>query len=153
MLVGNLGSEYRFSYNVLGDNVNLASRLEGLNKEYGTEILIGEQTAALIGNAFLLREVDLVRVVGKKEPTRVYELLAAAGTELPKAQEEALSAYAAALEAYRAQRWDDALALFEAVLARAPADGPSLTMIRRCRLYRAEPPAPDWDGVFEATRK
>jgi len=153
MLVGNLGSEYRFSYGILGDNVNLASRLEGLNKEYGTEILLGDQTVQLIGDAFLLREVDVVRVVGKKEPTRVYELIADAGTEMPEPQKEALRIYAAALEAYRAQRWDDALALFDAVVARAPADGPSLTMIRRCRLYRAEPPAQDWDGVFEATRK
>jgi len=153
MLVGNLGSEYRFSYGILGDNVNLASRLEGLNKEYGTEILLGDQTVQLIGDAFLTREVDVVRVVGKKEPTRMYELIADAGTEMPEPQKEALRIYAAALEAYRAQRWDDALALFDAVVARAPADGPSLTMIRRCRLYRAEPPAPDWDGVFEATRK
>jgi adenylate cyclase len=70
MLVGNLGSEYRFSYGVLGDDVNLGSRLEGLNKQYGTEILIGEQTAELIGAEFVLREVDLVRVVGKSDTCR-----------------------------------------------------------------------------------
>jgi adenylate cyclase len=153
MLVGNLGSEYRFSYGILGDNVNLGSRLEGLNKEYGTEILIGEQTAEQIGKAFQLREVDVVRVVGKTRPTRVYELVAAADTELPAQHEAALRSYASALAAYRAQRWDEARAGFEDALARWPEDGPSRTMLRRCQLYREQPPPEDWDGVFGSTRK
>ena len=79
MLVGNLGSKYRFAYGVLGDHVNLGSRLEGLNKQYGTDILIGENTAQLVEKSFLLREVDLVRVVGREQPVRIYELLAKAG--------------------------------------------------------------------------
>jgi adenylate cyclase len=156
MLVGNLGSVYRLSYGVLGDNVNLASRLEGLNKQYGTQILIGENTAALVGDAFVLREVDMVRVVGKRRPTRIYELLAATGTALPEGQTAALRLYAAGLAEYRARRWTDAGALFEQALAHWPEDGPSSVMRERCRTHGMDldgAPPEDWDGVYEATRK
>jgi adenylate cyclase len=153
MLVGNLGSEYRFSYGVMGDDVNLGSRLEGLNKQYGTEILIGENTAELVNGAFRLREVDLVRVVGKKKPTRIYELLALAGTSLPEEQEAAFRDYAAALAAYRERRWHDAVGLLQQVLRRAPNDGPSRVLLERCGEFAESPPPPEWDGVFEATKK
>ena len=89
MLVGNIGSRYRFSYGVVGDAVNLGSRLEGLNKFYGTEILIGEQTAAMLGDGFRLREVDSVRVLGKKLPVRIFELLGEAGETLDPRREKA----------------------------------------------------------------
>jgi adenylate cyclase len=128
MLVGNLGSKYRFAYGVLGDHVNLGSRLEGLNKVYATEILIGENTAKLVEKSFLLREIDLVRVVGREQAVRIYELLAAAGTSLLPRREKALRSYAAGLEAYRQQCWDEALWLFKESLALWPEDGPSRTM-------------------------
>ena len=153
MLVGNLGSKYRFSYGVLGDNVNLGSRLEGMNKEYDTEILIGEGTAKLLGNAFVLREVDQVRVVGKQKPVRIYELIGHADAKLAPAELTALAEYRVALDAYRAQRWTDALGHFESVLAKRSNDGPSRAMIERCKSYLEAPPAGDWDGVFVATRK
>jgi adenylate cyclase len=153
MLVGNLGSEYRFSYGVLGDDVNLGSRLEGLNKQYGTEILIGDKTAELVGAAFRLREVDAVRVVGKKQPTRIYELLAAAETPLPEDLEVLLRDYAAALAAYREQGWPEAVRLLEKVLAQRPDDGPSRVLLGRCRVFAESPPPAEWDGVFEATSK
>ena len=153
MLVGNVGSKYRFSYGVVGDAVNLGSRLEGLNKLYGTEILIGEQTAALIGDAFRLREMDRVRAVGKRVAIGVYELLSEAGATLDPEREKALDHYAAGLAAYRERRFDAALVELEAALALAPGDGPSRTLAERCRTYRAAPPAPDWDGVYEAISK
>ena len=153
MLVGNLGSKYRFAYGVLGDHVNLGSRLEGLNKQYGTEILIGENTAELIGNAFVLREIDMVRVVGREQPVRIYELLAKYGTPLPVEKDKAFRAYAAGLEAYRQQYWDEALRLFDESLILWPHDGPARIMAGRCQLYQHTPPPEDWDGVFEATSK
>jgi adenylate cyclase len=153
MLVGNLGSKYRFAYGVLGDHVNLGSRLEGLNKVYGTEILIGENTARLVEKSFLLREIDMVQVVGREQAVRIYELLATSGTSLPGEQENALRSYAAGLEAYRQQLWDEALGLFKESLALWPQDGPARTMADRCQIYQKAPPPEEWDGVFEATYK
>jgi adenylate cyclase len=153
MLVGNLGSKYRFAYGVLGDHVNLGSRLEALNKLYGTEILIGENTARLVERSFLLREVDMVRVVGKRQPVRIYELLAAAGTSLPPEREKALQAYADGLEAYRQLRWYEALRLFRESLALWREDGPSRTMTERCQIYQKSPPIEAWDGVFDQVHK
>ncbi|MEW6144686.1 MAG: adenylate/guanylate cyclase domain-containing protein [Thermodesulfobacteriota bacterium] len=153
MLVGNLGSKYRFAYGVLGDHVNLGSRLEGLNKGYGTEILIGENTAQLVGDKFLLREVDMVQVVGRVQPVRIYELLAAHGTPLHHEQEKAFGFYAAGLEAYRERQWNEALGIFNKCLGLCPDDGPSRTMAERCQIYRKTPPPEEWDGVFEAIHK
>jgi adenylate cyclase len=153
MLVGNLGSQYRFAYGVLGDHVNLGSRLEGLNKVYGTGILIGENTARLVEKSFVLSEIDIVRVVGREQPVRIYALLAKYGTSLPRAQEKAFSAYAAGLEAYRQQRWDEALGLFAECLTLWSGDGPSRTLAERCQLFHKTPPPEEWDAVFEAMYK
>ena len=153
MLVGNLGSKYRFAYGVLGDHVNLGSRLEGLNKAYQTEILIGENTAELVNGDFLLREIDMVQVVGREQAVRIYELLGRAGTSLPPEQEKAYSSYAAGLEAYRQQSWDDAIGLFSECLSLWKEDGPSLTMLERCEIFQKTPPPEAWDGVFEALYK
>jgi adenylate cyclase len=153
MLVGNLGSEYRFSYGVMGDDVNLGSRLEGLNKQYGSEILIGENTVELVGDAFVLREIDQVRVVGKQKPTRIYELLAESADGVPSEREKALVCYATALEAYRAQQWQEAVRLFHECETLWPDDRVARTMQNRCREFAAESRPGDWDGVYEATKK
>lgn len=153
MLVGNLGSKYRFSYNVLGDHVNLGSRLEGMNKFYGTEIIISETTAVEVKEKFTMREIDMVRVVGREQPLRIFELIGTAGTVLAPAQEQALGDYAAGLEAYRQQYWNDALGLFRNSLAASPQDGPSRAMIERCLIYQHTPPPEAWDGVFDSLRK
>ena len=153
MLVGNLGSRYRFAYGALGDNVNLGSRLEGLNREYGTEILIGENTAKLVGDAFRLRELDMVRVKGRQQTLRVYELLAQAEEALPEEVEKALAPFAAGLAAYRRQAWTEASAFFSRALEVHPADGAARTMLERCRIYRQTPLPSDWDGVFSVLTK
>jgi adenylate cyclase len=153
MLVGNLGCRYRFAYGALGDQVNLGSRLEGLNKMYGTEILLGENTAALVGTSFLLREVDLVRVKGRKQPVRIFELLGKSMDLVPKEKRESLSHFAAGLEAYRQQFWQEALGLFKASLALWPEDGPSRIMAERCEIYQEASPQGQWDGVFEMFTK
>jgi adenylate cyclase len=153
MLVGNIGSSYRFSYGVLGDHVNLGSRLEGLNKMYGTEILIGENTARLVGGAFLLREIDMVQVKGRRQPVRIYELLDRAGIKFAGEREEMLDSYAAGLEAYRRQLWTDALGHFQTCSRILPEDGPARVMADRCRIYLVSPPPQDWNGVFEHKTK
>jgi adenylate cyclase len=153
MLVGNLGSKYRFAYGALGDHVNLASRLEGLNKTYKTQILIGENTAHMVKKSFVFRELDTVQVLGREQAVRIYELLAKAGTSLPAGQEQAFRLYAAGLEAYRERHWNDALALFNEALTAWSADGPSRTMAERCQLYQKVPPPDEWSGVFEITHK
>lgn len=153
MLVGNLGSRYRFAYGVLGDQVNLGSRLEGLNKMYKTEIIIGENTANDLDGAFLLRELDRVRVKGKKKPVRIYELLEHASTGLPREKEEAYASYAGAMQAYWQRRWSDATDLFGRCSSLLPADGPAAVMAERCRVYEKTPPPEEWDGVFEHLNK
>jgi adenylate cyclase len=153
MLVGNIGSRYRFSYGALGDQVNLGSRLEGLNKMYGTEILLGENTAPLVDKSFLLRELDMVRVVGRKQPVRVYELVGKVNDSLPEQKLNALKLFAQGLETYRRQLWEEALARFNESLALFPQDGPSRVMAERCRIYKEACPPADWDCVFEHTSK
>lgn len=153
MLVGNVGSVYRFSYGALGDEVNLGSRLEGLNKIYRSEILVGENTVTLLGDAFRLREIDLVRVVGRQRPTRIYELLGRSGEPLPEARERSLSGYAEGLRAYRERCFDDARAPLEACLAAWAGDGPARTLLERCEEFCLAPPPTVWEGVYEATVK
>jgi adenylate cyclase len=153
MLVGNLGSKYRFAYGALGDHVNLGSRLEGLNKIYKTQILIGENTARIVEKSFVLREIDTVQVVGREQAVRIYELLAKAGTSLPVEQERAFRLYAAGLEAYRERRWSEAGELFNESLTLWVGDGPSWTMMERCKMYQKTPPLEAWGGVFEVTQK
>jgi adenylate cyclase len=153
MLVGNMGSSYRFSYGALGDNVNLGSRLEGLNKMYSTEIIVGENTANLLDGDFHLRELDRVRVKGKIKPVRVYELLAHSADVLSVETRDVVELYAAGLAAYYRQLWTDALQHFQKCTAILPGDGPSKVMAERCITYMQLPPGEDWDGVFEHLSK
>ncbi|MCK7577629.1 MAG: adenylate/guanylate cyclase domain-containing protein [Chromatiales bacterium] len=145
---GERGSTYRFAYTVLGDPVNLTSRLEQLNRTYGTEIMLGEQTANLVAGAFVLRDLDLVKVKGRAQQLRVFELVGRPQMPLPPGQEQMLRMYADALAAYRQRRWAEAADMFRRCMALWPEDGPSRLMSERCDLYLTTSPPEDWDGAF-----
>jgi adenylate cyclase len=156
--VGNMGSSLRYGYTALGDTVNLSSRLEGLNKEYGTHIIVNESTYEAVKNAeFLFRELDLIRVKGKLQPVTIYELFARVsdlqGDEALADAQARMRKFENARKLYRARKWSEAQREFQAILEKWPKDGPSLVYLKRCEEYLAEEPVPDWDGVFVMTHK
>lgn len=151
VVVGSVGSETARSFTVMGDTVNFASRLEGANKAYGTHLLIDGMTYDMAGDTIEAREIDLIGVVGREEPVRIYELAAMAG-ELPPERRKLYDIYAAALSEYRAGQWSLAEAALREALLLAPGDGPSTALLHRVEHFRDAPPA-DWDGVWRMTAK
>lgn len=151
-LVGSIGSQFMMSYTVLGDTVNLASRLEGANKFYGSRCLISDATAAGCADQVELREIDRLVALGQSQPQTVFEVMGRAG-ELTQAQALLRQHYAEGLTAYRQQRWDDATRAFTAALDAVPADGPSLAMKVRVASFQQNSPAPDWDGAWHLEQK
>lgn len=150
-IIGNMGSEQRMDYTMMGDTVNTAARFEGANKPYGTFVMISEVTYEQIRDKFVVRKLDLLKVVGKTKPIAVYELVGRIG-EVNEEKMQILNRYHEALEEYYKKDWNKAHGMFQELVKRYN-DPPSQTYMERCSGFKVTPPPPDWNGVFSLTSK
>lgn len=152
MMVGNMGSDQRFDYTVMGDAVNLCSRLEGANKAYRTNILISDSTYKRVRDEFECMELDSVRVKGRHLPIIIYQLMGEKGY-VPKESMEVMQYFHHGLQLYKEQKWDKAIEMFQKVFHMDNSVYPAKIYIHRATELRSHPPGPDWDGVFEMDTK
>jgi adenylate cyclase len=152
MVVGNMGTQKKMNYTIISNAVNMASRLEGVNKQYGTWVLASEMVVRETDDKLLIRRLDKIRVVGIQEAVRVYEIMETRA-DASAALHEQVALFHKAMDLFEARNWQEAENTFRQVLTIAPSDGPSRLFANRCRQYRDYPPAKDWDGVFNLTEK
>jgi adenylate cyclase len=153
MIVGNMGGKDRFDYTVIGDSVNLASRLEGANKQYNSHIMISDMTFQHVKGKVVVRELDMIQVKGKTEPVKVYELLGTSDMHLTAEQRQALEIYHEGLRLYRERKWEEAIAYMQQAHTLDPTCYAAQIYTERAGLYQITPPPPDWNGVFVMTTK
>jgi adenylate cyclase len=153
MVIGNMGSSRIFDYTVMGDRVNLGSRLEGANKVYGTSIMCSGETRRLAGDAIITRALGGIRVKGKLTGVDVYEVIGRSVDSIPEDKRRVIALFHEGLDAWRERRWEDAAGLFGAALAIDPGDGPSAAYLSRCNECMCAPPGDEWDGVITMETK
>jgi len=152
MVVGNMGTQKKMNYTIISNAVNLAARLEGVNKQYGTWILAAEHTVKETANLFLTRRLDRIRVVGINEPVQIYEILETMENASQELQQK-IDLFHKAKDLFEERHWKPAEQGFYHILEQFPDDGPSSLYLNRCRQFISHEPLPDWDGVFNMNEK
>lgn len=152
-IIGNLGSSQRLNYTAIGDTINVASRLEQINKVYNTEILVSDTAANIVSNDIFCRVIDLITVKGKTESTQIYQLLGEKTDQNADKMQKLCELSEKAFDAYQAQEWQVAQQYYQQILQEYPDDGPARVFIQRCEMLAAEPPGKGWDGVWRFTKK